>query len=373
MTQLRHGRHPQTRSSILPPRPDRKTWVSSGIAALFTTLLPCAARAQDQLPISHGLSYLTAFGPKNYSVVTLLYAVIIISLVVMTIVGVLVLFGSLLRGARPVDGNIASVPIERSGSGLLFIYIGAAVSFVVLLAVAVWNYVVLAAIAAPPANAAATIHVTGHQWWWEVQYESSEPSRTFTTANEIHIPVGKPVKVELSTADVIHSFWVPALSGKMDTIPGQHNVTWLQADKPGVYRGQCTEYCGQQHAHMGLLVIADPPDRFDAWWQNELEGPDQVHVNVPAADAREGQTVFMRHCAACHAVRGTMAMGKVGPDLSHLMERRSLAAGAVPNTVGALSGWISDPQRIKPGNYMPTLTLSAAELSKLRDFLRTLR
>ncbi|HEX7969078.1 MAG TPA: c-type cytochrome, partial [Stellaceae bacterium] len=182
-----------------------------------------------------------------------------------------------------------------------------------------------------------------------------------------------PVRIELRTDDVIHSFWIPALAGKTDTIAGQRNVTWLQADKPGIYRGQCTEYCGQQHAHMGLLAVADPPDAFAAWWGHQLEGPVMPRSEAQLSEIRQGEAAFMRHCAVCHAVRGTPAGGRVGPDLSHLMERQTVAAGTLPNTIGYLSGWISNPQHIKPGNYMPTLTLSGPELNDIRTFLAALK
>ncbi len=342
-----------------------------GLAALPA---PAAAQAQQNADVlSHGLSYMTAFGTHNYPVVSLLYGVIIISLAVCAIIGILVLSGSLLRRARTIDNSMESVPLERGGNGLAFIYVGVGISFLVLTATVVWNYVVLADIAGTPADTAATIHVIGHQWWWEVRYDSKDPSRTFTTANEIHIPVGKPVKVVLTTADVIHSFWVPALSGKMDTIPGQHNVTWIEADKAGIYRGQCTEYCGQQHAHMGFFVTAQPPDQFKEWWDHQLTGPETVRSGVPSDQAGRGEAVFMKNCAVCHAVRGTMADGKVGPNLSHLMQRKTIGAGTLPNTIGNLSGWISNPQQIKPGNFMPTLTLSAIDLNNLRAFLKTLQ
>jgi cytochrome c oxidase subunit 2 len=290
-----------------------------------------------------------------------------------TVVGALVLVGSIARRARPSDGRLATVPLERSGRGLGLIYVGTAVSFVVLLGTAVWGYVVLAQIAGPRGATVAEIRVTGHQWWWEVEYRSPEPSRNFTTANEIHIPVGQPVRIELVAADVIHSFWVPALSGKMDLIPSQRNETWIQADLPGVYRGQCAEYCGQQHAHMAFMVVAQPPDDFEAWWQHELQPPELAPTDAAFPGIARGQTAFARHCAVCHAIRGTLAQGRIGPNLSHLMQRRTIAAGTLPNTIGYLSGWISNPQHIKPGNRMPTLTLSAQELDDLRAYLQTLR
>lgn len=323
--------------------------------------------------MSQGLSYMTAYGPKNYAVVSLLYGVIIISLVVVVIIGVLVVAGLWMRGSRVALAAIATVPIERRGSGLPFVYTAVGISFVVLLGSAVWNYVVLAKVAGPPPHPAVTIHVTGHQWWWEVAYMDKDVSRGFTTANEIHIPVGKPVRVELSAADVIHSFWVPALTGKMDTIPGQRNVTWMQADKPGIYRGQCTEYCGQQHAHMGFIVVAQSPQEFEGWWNHQLQPPPPQTSEADIRNLASAQSAFVRNCAVCHAVRGTTANGKVGPDLSHLMQRQTIAAATLPNSIGALSGWISNPQHVKPGNLMPTLDLSAADLNGVRDFLQTLK
>jgi cytochrome c oxidase subunit 2 len=189
------------------------------------------------------------------------------------------------------------------------------------------------------------------------------------TANEIHIPVGEPVRLKLGSADVIHTFWVPTLSGKTDLIPGQTNLTWLEADTPGVYRGQCNEYCGQQHAHMALAVYADAPDEFGAWWDRQVQAADRPE----AAAVSQGQRQFLLRCGACHAVRGTLAGGRVGPDLTHLMSRSTIAAGMLPNTVGHLSGWVANPQFIKPGSKMPNLELSGPELDEIRSYLLTLQ
>lgn len=246
---------------------------------------------------------------------------------------------------------------------------GSAVSAVALFGAALWTFAVLADVVTPDRRAPFTVEVTGHQWWWGVRYQDKVVSRSFETANEIHIPTGQPVRVTLWSEDVIHSFWVPALSGKTDTIPGQHNETWLEADKPGVYRGQCTEYCGQQHAHMGFTVVAQSPADFQAWWEAQLQPSPRPH-SQPVA---QGQNEFIAHCGICHTVRGTPAGGSIGPDLSHLMSRGALAADTMPNTPGYLSGWISDPQAMKPGNLMPTLTLSAQELTDIRSFLATLQ
>jgi cytochrome c oxidase subunit II len=344
----------------------------SALAAFLVILLPRATFAQTEPAASHGLSYITGYGPKNYPVVSLLWGSIILSVAVVTIIAVFVLAGVIWRSRRVGVEGLRGVPLERSGSGLPFIYVGVVLTFVALLVYTVWNYQVLAAIAMPPSNTTLTVNVIGHQWWWQVNYQAGHGAPAFTTANEIHIPVGKPVKIELASADVIHSFWVPALTGKMDTIPGQRNVTWLQADKAGIYRGQCTEYCGLQHAHMAFMVIAEPDAQFETWRRQQLTDPKTPPESEMQAVDR-GKQVFMRHCAVCHTVRGTMALGKIGPDLSHLMNRKTIAAGTLPNTIGALSGWISNPQHIKPGNFMPPLDLSGPELASLRDFLTSLQ
>jgi cytochrome c oxidase subunit 2 len=222
-------------------------------------------------------------------------------------------------------------------------------------------------------EAAAVIEVTGHQWWWEVRYQDPRPDRsdrTLTTANEIHIPAGRPVLLRLASADVIHSFWVPSLHGKRDLIPGHDSSLWIEADRPGVYRGFCAEFCGHQHAHMGLLVIADPPERYAAWYAGQLQTP------PPPADplAQRGrQVVEAAPCAVCHTIQGTQASGSLGPDLSHLASRRTLAAATLPNTPANLAGWIADPQGIKPGNQMPANPLAAADRQAVLAYLESLR
>ncbi len=214
------------------------------------------------------------------------------------------------------------------------------------------------------------VTVTGQQWWWRVEYPSSQPSLQVTTANEIHLPVGRPVLLRLSSVDVIHSFWIPNLQGKMDLVPGRTNAMWLQADTPGIYYGQCAEFCGAQHAHMALLVVAESPEEFAAWLDRE-----RAAAPEPATDeARRGRTVVEEGtCALCHAVRGTSAGARMGPDLTHLMSRQTLAAGALPNTPGTLMAWLSAPQRIKPGSKMPNPGLSAGELRDVAAYLETLR
>jgi cytochrome c oxidase subunit 2 len=217
---------------------------------------------------------------------------------------------------------------------------------------------------------AITIEITGHQWWWEVRYEDPSASNIFTTANEIHIPVGVPVTFQLRGGDVIHSFWVPNLMGKKDLIPGKIATVWLQADQPGVYRGQCAEYCGLQHAHMALWIVAEPQEQFNAWHQN------QVQTSIaPATDTqRVGQQVFLSSaCVMCHAINGTPAGANVGPNLTHVASRNTIAAATLPNTREHLTQWVVDSQKIKPGNKMPQNNLSSANLNALLDYLQSLK
>ena len=226
------------------------------------------------------------------------------------------------------------------------------------------------AIASLSEGGGPAIKVTGHQWWWEVEYEHPTPSRIVKTANEIHIPVGRPIKLELSSQDVIHSFWVPNLHGKRDLIPGHANDLWIRADRPGVYRGQCAEFCGLQHAHMGLLVIAEPQERFDAWYGAQLQTS-----ALPATPSQQHgrQLVESGPCALCHTIQGTQANGNLGPDLTHLASRRTIAAASLPNTRGNLGGWISDPQSLKPGNRMPPITMKSEDLQAMLDYLGSLK
>ncbi|MES0203267.1 cytochrome c oxidase subunit II [Mesorhizobium sp. LNHC209A00] len=225
-------------------------------------------------------------------------------------------------------------------------------------------------LAAIGSDAALTIRVTGHQWWWEVRYEDATPSRILTTANEIHIPAGEPVRLLLTSTDVIHSFWVPSLSGKLDLIPGHINVLDIKADKPGVYRGQCAEFCGAQHANMGTFIIAEPKEKFDAWWNDQLQpsGP-------PASDeAKAGEDLFLkRPCVMCHRMGGTPAGGTIAPDLTHIASRRTLAAGTLTMSRGNIAAWIADPQGVKPGSHMPVVELNGDELNAIVAYLEGLK
>ncbi len=214
------------------------------------------------------------------------------------------------------------------------------------------------------------IQVTANQWWWDVQYVDPVASLRVTTANEMHIPVGRPIAIDLLANDVIHSLWIPNLQGKIDVIPGRLNQLWLQADRAGVYRGQCAEYCGLQHAKMALVVVAEAPDAFERWLTaNRASAPQPA-----TPDQQRGKDVVERGpCAMCHNITGTMAGGRTAPDLTHIASRSTLAAGTVPNTRGYLAGWIMDPQHIKPGNRMPATALRAEELQAVLAYLETLK
>ncbi|HEX6614765.1 MAG TPA: cytochrome c oxidase subunit II [Gemmatimonadales bacterium] len=311
------------------------------------------------------MNYFRTFGPISDRLATLGWVLIIISLAVVLVVSVLVLVGVLRRGTH------SFAPVARTGGGLRWIVIGGIlVPVVILAAVFVFSIATQSAVASPATRPELTVRVTGRQWWWEVQYLDQSPGRIVaTTANEVHVPVGRPVKLEVVAADVIHSFWVPELAGKTDLIPGQRNVAWIQADHPGVYRGQCAEYCGLQHAKMALLVVAQPPGEFQEW----LARQGRPAVPPANADTRAGEAVFTSSaCALCHTIRGTTAAGVLGPDLTHLADRRAIAAGTLPNTRGSLAGWIADPQRIKPGNLMPVVPLDGSQLQVLVAYLQSL-
>jgi cytochrome c oxidase subunit 2 len=313
------------------------------------------------------LSYLSGYGIKAYPVTSLTWGLLIISIIVCVIITALVVAGIWVKRSRlTIPTDMPPVPGAR---GTSWIIIGVGISSVALLGSMIWTVVVLAAINGPPRKPALTLEVTGQQWWWKARYLSHDASRTLTTANEFHIPTGAPVRVKLIGADVIHSFWVPALSGKTDAIPGQTNVTWIEASEPGRYEGQCTQYCGAQHGHMQFYIVAEPPAQFEAWWNAQLRP-----AAAPSDEATmRGEKLFVFHCGACHTVRGTMAGGSVAPDLTHLMSRKTIASGELPNTLANLEGWIADPQAIKPGTLMPTLYLSGPELTDIGAYLATLK
>jgi cytochrome c oxidase subunit 2 len=219
----------------------------------------------------------------------------------------------------------------------------------------------------------ADIRVTGQQWWFDAEYLGDTPDLAVHVPTELHIPVGKAVDIELVSRDVIHSFWVPKLQGKVDLVPGHPNRIRIQADVPGIYEGECAEFCGVQHAHMRIAIQAQPPDMYAAWLQDQrrpaYDAPDESAV------VARGRDVFMSApCTGCHTVRGTPAQGRIGPDLTHVGGRASIAGGSLPNDTAHLTAWIVDAQSLKPGAQMPTMrTLSGQDLRALVAWLQSLR
>jgi cytochrome c oxidase subunit 2 len=318
-----------------------------------------------ELEISGYTGSQSALHPEGLSA-SVLNDLILIMVGVCTAVWLLVigfLFLSLLWRERPVgdagsERRIGGIVMIASTATVLVIAVLTAMSFL-----AEWRL--------PSASEEApTIRVQGEQWWWRFTYEDPKSGSSFEAANELHLPVGRDVRLQLQSTDVIHSFWVPSLAGKKDLIPGRTNYLTIHADRPGVYRGQCAEFCGLQHGHMALLVVAENQADYERWFEAQKldRRPPQDAVSA------KGETVFQsKPCAACHTIRGTAASGKSGPDLTHFGSRAAIAADILPNTRGSAAAWIADPQTLKPGNNMPVVPLSSDELQQVSAYLTELK
>ena len=312
-------------------------------------------------------SMLAPGGPAADNLAHLGWFVFVLFLVIAVIMWGLIAWVSLRRRGsfqhhQPVD----------AGGGQNWILIGGfAIPFVILAVVFVSG---LKGMSVFPLHGHAgtppDIRVTGHQWWWQIEYVKGPAHERFITASEIHIPVGQPVDIDLTSIDVIHSFFVPRLHGKVDLIPGQMNRIRIQASTAGVYRGQCAEYCGAQHAKMALTVIAEAPGDFERWLMaNRAPAPTPT-----TPDQQHGQEIVVKGpCSLCHAITGTSAGGRTAPDLTHVASRSTLAAGSLPNTRGYLAGWIADPQHVKPGSRMPPTGLQGGDLQDVLAYLETLK
>jgi cytochrome c oxidase subunit II len=305
---------------------------------------------------------------------------LVVGSVVWVLVVVMLLVAVLRRGRE--DGE------DGRRGHLVVAFAGAVLPAVVILGILADSVLVLRDTDDDGAEARTVVEVTGHQFWWEVRY----PGQDVVTANEIHVPVGETVRVELTSADVIHSVWVPELSGKVDLVPGTTNVMTLNATEPGTYWGQCAEYCGVQHAWMRFVVVAHEADEFDGWVAAQarpaVEGvplaeddpaaePDPEPTGGPGAPDAElvarGREVFMSSsCVYCHTIAGTEARGTLGPDLTHLASRQTIGAGVLPNDTGNLAAWILDPQSVKPGNAMPGTDMGGDDLQALLAYLESL-
>ncbi len=296
-------------------------------------------------------------GPFAGPVTTVAWVLFIMATVVLAVV--LVALGIALFGPRAWKRRVGGERLVWIG-GLLF-------PVVVLSGLLIYGLSVTARVSDAPRENEMRVRVTGEMWWWRVAYLDREGREVLQDANEVHIPVGQPVVIELESADVIHSLWIPRLGGKTDMIPGRRNFMRIQADAPGVYAGQCAEYCGGPHALMGLVVVAHAPDAFQAW---------QVRPAAPVAvSSFPGAAVFANSgCGACHTIRGTEANGLAGPDLTHVGSRQTLGAGILPNNQGTMAGWIADSQGIKPGNRMPSYpVLTGQELRDVAAYLDSLK
>jgi cytochrome c oxidase subunit 2 len=306
-------------------------------------------------------SALEAAGTSASALKQLIVLIVVVCALVWLLV-MLVLAWSLLRSHR----NRGAAGNDRKARAVVAIGVAATVFIIAGLTIA--SFYTTRKIG-PSSEAALTVTVRGQQWWWQFIYPGDGSGREFQTANELHIPVGKDVKLRLESADVIHSFWVPSLAGKLDLIPGRTNELTLHADRPGIYRGQCAEYCGLQHSHMAVLVIAEDEASYKHWLQG------QQRERLPPANSQvAAEAAFMsKPCAACHTIRGTSANGTTGPDLTHIGSRQTIAAGLLPNTRGSLAAWIADPQTLKPGNNMPLVPLSSEELKQVSAYLESLK
>ncbi|MDH0116035.1 cytochrome c oxidase subunit II [Agrobacterium pusense] len=307
-------------------------------------------------------SVLNAAGPSASMLKNLILFIVVVSLVVwLAVIAILIL--SLVRSRRVAQDETASgkrLQLFVTGAVMMTVFIVAGLTLASFLATRAISFT---------GEADLTIRVRAQQWWWQFIYEDATPDGGFQTANEMHIPVGRNVRVLLESPDVIHSFWVPSLAGKMDLVPGRENTLVFRADRPGVYRGQCAEFCGLQHSHMAFMVMADDEASYRRWANKQKA----VAAMPQDADALAGKAVFLRkQCAACHTVRGTPAAGTTGPDLTHVGSRRTIGAGLLETTRGSLAAWIADPQTLKPGNNMLLVPLTGEELRQVSAYMEGL-
>ena len=330
--------------------------------------------ASFALPLGTCQSYQSTFSDAAVEVrqFNSLLVIFLAVCAIMYVAVIAMLIGSLARRRRAGEANVVESgrhhqthPLMRTG----LIGWGSVVS-VGLALLAIASFFADRSMARAATNEKLSITLTANQWWWDVTYNSAGASKTLRTANELHLPVNVPVRIQLKSNDVIHSFWVPSLAGKQDLIPGRETDISITPRKVGIYRGQCAEFCGTQHAHMALAVQVEPYGQFLKWWRHQLR---------PAAAPTTPLTlagynfVTGRQCSSCHAIAGTTASSHFGPDLTHFASRRSIAAGTLPMTTGNIYGWVEDPQSAKPGNHMPTIGLEPGQLHAVVAYLESLK
>jgi cytochrome c oxidase subunit 2 len=306
---------------------------------------------------------LDAAGPFSAAIAEMFWVFVGVSLAVYLIV-----IGFLVFVLRRRAHSDASSP-DGERRAVRAIAAAVAVTSVVLLGLGLSDFFTARVLTADPQDP-LRVRVTAHQWWWEIEYLDEQPSRHVRTANELHIPVGRPVQLEMTADDVIHSFWVPSLQGKKDLLPGYTTTLNLVAARPGTYEGNCAEFCGYQHAHMRIDVVAHEPGAFRSWFETQLAAA----AEPTTPEALRGRDVFMATtCVMCHAIQGTDANAVTGPDLTHVASRRRIAAGTLENQPANLSAWIRNPQNFKPGSRMPATRLDGEDLAALTTYLSSLK
>ncbi len=336
-----------------------------GRAASLILLLTSACETQH---------YQSIFGNAGEGVshFNSLFRIFLIVCAVMYVAVVAFLLSAIIRRRRIDPANTVeegrhhqSSPIMEAG-----LIVWGAIVAAGLIALAVASFFTDRSDAKVAGHEKLAVTVTGNQWWWDISYTAADTSKTVHTANELHLPVGIPVRIFLNSNDVIHSFWVPSLAGKQDLIPGRQNSITLVPTKVGIYRGQCAEFCGAEHAKMALVVDVDSYSDFIKWWQHQLQNPGPPSTPLTLAGYKY---VTSGPCSSCHNIAGTPANGTIGPDLTHLASRRTIAGGAMPMSEGNLYGWVEDPQSLKPGSGMPTIGLEPQQLHSVVAYLETLK
>lgn len=322
---------------------------------LAITLFPACAGAANQSALAPAAS-------QAADISTLWWAMFYGACVIFVVVMLLLAIG--LWRARGTGNHSLSWSASRN----LVTVAGVLIPLAVLIFLVGGSLMLGRNLSAEPPPDALTVEVTGWRWWWEVRYLDDNGEPLFTTANELHVPVGQPIALRLRAGDVIHSFWVPNLHGKTDLVPGRINTSWFEASETGTFRGQCAEFCGAQHALMAFLVVVQSEQEFQDWLANQKRPAPEPETEV----ARQGKEIFMAECQQCHTVRGTGAAGTLGPDLTHFGSRLTLAAATRPSSRGHIAGWIADPQSIKPGNFMPPTRLEPENLTAVTTYLQSL-
>ena len=346
--------------------PIRRVWLLGCALLVVSALLLVAvgpAFAQEGTPPQQP-SALTPAGPNSEAIANVFTIVLVMATVVFVVVEGLIVYSALRFRRKAKD---SSEPVQVHGNTK------AEIAWTILPALIVVTLFVLAlqtlqTLDTKPAAAAEqmTVKVIGHRFWWEYQY----PDLGITTATDLVIPIGKVVNLEITSGDVIHSFWIPQLNGKTDAFPNHINTTWIMANAPGFYYGQCAELCGPSHANMRAVVIAKSPEEFDQWVKEQQAGS----VQPTEVLAQQGQQLFMTGaCIGCHTINGTAAQGKVGPNLTHLASRTGIAGGSLTNTEGNIKRWLANPPAVKPDSVMPNLNLSQADIAALTAYLTSLK